>query len=272
MKEKYKELYTKGENAEEALRRLVKIVGILRENCPWDRAQTHESLTAAMLEEAYEAVDAINNKDPENLKEELGDVLLQVVFHSLLSSEAGIFDLTGVINDECDKMIRRHPHIFSEENIKSIDKLLEKWENIKGHEHQEQSFTDRLKRVPVALPALMRSEKIQSRAAEAGFDWENASGAFDKLEEEMSELREAWESGVFQSIFEEFGDLLFSMVNVSRFLKINPEESLNRCAEKFIRRFGYMEKAARSRGRTFKSMTLEEMDKLWIEAKDKGYK
>ena len=272
MREENKELYITAPDQKEAIERLVGIVAVLRRECPWDKVQTHETLKKPMLEEAYEVVDAINKKDTENLREELGDVLLQVVFHSLLSAEEGAFELTDVINDECEKMIRRHPHIFSEESAKSVDKVIEKWENIKGREHQEQSYTDRLKRVPVALPALMRSEKVQSRAARIGFDWEDASGAFGKLEEEMGELREAYESGDSASVLEEFGDLLFSMVNVSRFLDINPEEALNGCTEKFIRRFEYMEKSAVSEGRSLDDMTLEEMDKLWVEAKGIEYR
>lgn len=267
MKDQYKELYFEGKTNEEALGRLVKIVRILRAECPWDRVQTHETLTKGMLEESYEVVDAINNKDMINLREELGDVLLQVVFHGLLAEESGSFLLADVINDECDKMIRRHPHIFSEESIKSIDKLLEKWENIKSREHGEQSVTDRLKDVPRALPALLRSEKVQGRAAKIGFEWKDVSGAFDKLEEEIAELKEAHQNKNKDAVFEEFGDLLFSMVNVSRFLDINPEESLNGCTAKFIQRFEYMEKAAIQSDRNLEEMSLDEMDRLWVEAK-----
>lgn len=267
MKEEYKALYTDGNTNEEAISRLVEIVRILRKECPWDRVQTHETLRKSMLEESYEVIDAINRGDMVNLREELGDVLLQVVFHGLLAEESESFKLKDVINDECNKMIHRHPHVFSEESIKGIDKLLEKWENIKSQEHGEQSVTDRLKDVPIALPALLRSEKVQSRAAKIGFEWKDVSGALDKLEEEIAELREAQQNQDDDAIFEEFGDLLFSMVNVSRFLKINPEESLNGCTAKFIKRFEYMENAAIQSGRTLEKMNLEEMDRLWIEAK-----
>ena len=267
MKEKYVELCKDSSTQEEAFHRLIEIIRILRKECPWDKIQTHESLKKGMLEEAYEAVDAINNKDMANLREELGDVLLQVVFHGVLAEEEKAFEMKDIINDECNKMIRRHPHIFSTENIKSIDKLIEKWENIKSREHGEQCYADRLKNVPAALPALLRSEKVQKRAAEAGFDWDDAEGAFNKLKEEAEELREACSEGDQDSVNEEFGDLLFSMVNISRFLDVNPEESLNGCTAKFIKRFEYMENAAIQSGRSLDQMKLSEMDVLWEEAK-----
>ncbi len=157
--------------------------------------QTHETLTKCMIEEAYEVVDAIQNEDSINLREELGDVLLQVVFHSNLSENEGDFTIADVINEECEKMLRRHPHIFLEERAKTIDKALEKWENMKSREHGELSYSDRLTRVPKALPALIRSSKVQSKASKIGFDWKDASGAFDKLEEELDELRESLGAG-----------------------------------------------------------------------------
>lgn len=270
MKKEYETLYLAKDNEAEALLRLGEIVSILRRECPWDRVQTHETLTSCMLEEAYEAVDAIQQKDVANLREELGDVLLQVVFHSNLSEEEGTFNLTDVINDECEKMIRRHPHIFSKENAKTIDKVLEKWENVKSKEHEELRYTDQLARVPKALPALIRSSKVQNKAAKVGFDWVNVRGAFAKVEEELQELREALEQEDAAGISEEFGDLLFSMVNVSRFLKINPEEALGDATQKFIRRFDYMEKLAENKGLDLASMKLEEMDDLWRYAKKDG--
>lgn len=269
MKKEYEELYITKDNESEALKRLIEIVKILRRECPWDRVQTHETLTKCMIEEAYEVVDAIQNEDSANLREELGDVLLQVVFHSNLSENEGDFTITDVINEECEKMLRRHPHIFLEERAKTIDKALEKWENMKSREHGELSYSDRLVRVPKALPALIRSSKVQSKASKIGFDWEDAGGAFDKLEEELDELREAWEQGGREAMSEEFGDLLFSMVNVARFLNIDPEESLNKSTVKFIERFATMEKVSIDRGLDLESMSLEEMDNLWIEAKKK---
>lgn len=268
-KKEYESLYLYKEDEGEALIRLAEIIKVLRKECPWDSVQTHETLTKCMLEEAYEAVDAIQEKDVENLREELGDVLLQVVFHCNLSEEEGNFNLTEVINEECEKMIRRHPHIFLEEQVKTIDKALEKWENVKSDEHGEERYTDRLKRVPKALPALLRSSKVQSKASKVGFDWDDALGAFDKLEEEIKELRCAYENGDTQNMSEEFGDLLFSMVNVSRFLKIDPEETLNSSTAKFVSRFDTMERLAEERGQDFAALSLEEMDKLWVEAKNK---
>ena len=268
MKEEYRELYGKSETKEDAFTRLYKVMEILRRECPWDRVQTHESLERDMIEEAYEAVNAIKKNDMDNLKEELGDVFLQVVFHSLMAEEENAFDIKDVIDAESDKMIGRHPHIFSTENAKTIDKVLEKWENIKSREHGEFTFTDRLKNVPETLPALMRSEKVQRRAAKAGFDWDSAEGAFEKLGEEIEELKEACSMGSKSHIEEEFGDLLFSMVNVARFLNVDPEKSLNECTEKFIDRFEYMEKAAALQHQDLDSMSLEEMDELWVEAKN----
>ena len=269
MKKEYEELYITKDKEGEALKRLIEIVKVLRKECPWDRVQTHETLTKCMIEEAYEVVDAIQNEDSINLREELGDVLLQVVFHSNLSENEGDFTIADVINEECEKMLRRHPHIFLEERAKTIDKALEKWENMKSREHGELSYSDRLTRVPKALPALIRSSKVQSKASKIGFDWKDASGAFDKLEEELDELREAWEQGGGEAMSEEYGDLLFSMVNVARFLNIDPEESLNKSTAKFIERFAIMEKVSIDRGLDLESMSLEEMDNLWIEAKKK---
>ncbi len=266
-KEEYKNLYIQGDTNEEAFQRLVEIVKVLRKECPWDKAQTHMSLTKCMLEEAYEVVEAINNQDIENIKEELGDVLLQVVFHGTLGEENGNLAIKDIVNGECDKMIRRHPHIFLEENVKTIDKALEKWENMKSKEQGLESHTQRLKNVPVALPALMRSYKIQKRAADVGFDWDNINEAFSKIEEESLELSEAIKSGDKKDMTEELGDLLFSVVNVSRFLDIDPEEALNRTSLKFIKRFEFIEGQALSQSKNLKDMTIEEMDRLWNESK-----
>ena len=271
MKEQYRYLGTSARTDEEAIIRLKEIISILRKECPWDREQTHDTLKSCMLEEAYEAVDAIDRCDVNNLEEELGDVMLQVVFHSNLAEEEDLFDLKSVINRECEKMIRRHPHIFLEErannDIKSIDKVLEKWENIKAEEKKTTSGTKVMADVPLALPALTRAAKIQKKAADAGFDWDDVTGALDKIREETSELAEAAESRDLSHITEELGDLLFSVVNVSRFLKTDPEEALKQSTEKFIRRFAYIEDSALTCGRRVEDMSLEELDKLWEEAK-----
>ena len=273
MKEAYRHLAAAAETKETAIGRLAEIIAILRVECPWDRVQTHESLRAGMLEEAYEAVEAIDNKDLANLREELGDVLLQVVFHAHIEEERGGFDLTDVINEECEKMIRRHPHVFLEESennhAKSIDKVLEKWENIKVQERGDKRVTSRMEKVPKALPALTRANKIQKRAAESGFDWDDISGAFDKVKEEYREVISCCqdENKNAARLKEEVGDLLFSVVNISRFLAIDPEDALNYTNNKFIRRFSHIEKTALACGRELEEMSLSEMDELWNEAK-----
>lgn len=273
IRQEYRHLTEGAENDRDAIERLVEIIRILRVECPWDRVQTHESLRQGMLEEAYEVVEAINNKDADNLREELGDVLLQIVFHANLAEEAQKFDLKDVINEECEKMIRRHPHVFLQEtrnnSAKSIDKVLEKWENIKVKEKQEESYTSRLERVPKALPALTRAFKVQKKAADAGFDWDDVSEAFLKVDEERAELMQQYEENpkLQQRLAEELGDLLFSCVNVARFLGVDPESALNYTVNKFVRRFSYIEKKAVAAGENLEDMSLAEMDKLWEEAK-----
>lgn len=273
IKDEYLHLTSTADDSREAIDRLAEIISVLRVECPWDRVQTHESLRKGMIEEAYETVEAIDNADMANLREELGDVLLQVVFHANLAEESGSFDLKDVINEECEKMIRRHPHVFLKETgnntPKSIDKVLEKWENIKVKEKHEESCTSRLQRVPRALPALMRAVKIQKKAADVGFDWDDVSGAFDKVDEERKELMEQYAKAPasIERLEEEMGDLLFSCVNAARFLGIDPENALNRTSEKFVRRFAYVESEATAAGKDLKSMSLQEMDRLWEEAK-----
>lgn len=273
IRQEYRHLTEGAENDRDAIERLVEIIRILRVECPWDRVQTHESLRQGMLEEAYEVVEAINNKDADNLREELGDVLLQIVFHANLAEEAQKFDLKDVINEECEKMIRRHPHVFLQEtrnnSAKSIDKVLEKWENIKVKEKQEESYTSRLERVPKALPALTRAFKVQKKAADVGFDWDDVSEAFLKVDEERAELMQQYEEAPTsrQRLEEELGDLLFSCVNVARFLGVDPESALNYTVNKFVRRFSYIEKEALAAGKNLEDMSLAERDKLWEEAK-----
>lgn len=269
MKKEYEVLMAPADTAEAAIRRLDEILKILRVECPWDREQNHESIRGCLLEEAYEVVDAINNQDDANLREELGDVLLQVVFHSRMAEEEKRFDLCDVINEECEKMIRRHPHVFLEENLKTIDKVLEKWENIKVKESGQPDRTSRLEKVPRALPALIRAKKVQKKAADVGFDWNDVAPALDKVNEETYELREAWMMGDREHMKEELGDLLFSVVNVARFLDVDPEEALTFTTEKFIRRFAHIEKAAMACGRQMEDMSLEELDQLWEQAKQK---
>ncbi len=273
VKEEYLYLTKTAEESACAIERLAKIVALLRRECPWDKVQTHESLRQGMIEEAYETVEAINNKDMANLREELGDVLLQVVFHAQLAQEAAKFDLTDVINKECEKMIRRHPHVFLEETQnnepKTIDKVLEKWENIKVIEKQEKTHASRLERVPKALPALTRAFKVQKKAADVGFDWDDVSEAFAKVTEERTELLKLCKEPDPKKtrLEDEMGDLLFSCVNVARFLDIDPESALSGTTDKFMRRFRFIEEAAQTLGKRLEDMSLDEMDKLWEEAK-----
>jgi len=272
----YEELFIRGRNTAEAAERLKELIRVLRseQGCPWDREQTHESLRRCMIEEAYETVDAVDQKDMDHLEEELGDVMLQVVLHAQIASERGDFDLTSVMNRVADKMIHRHPHVFhvpegkkSGNQTETIDNVLEKWENIKRKEHEEKTTTQSMEKIPRSLPALIRSEKVQKKAAGVGFDWDDVEGAFQKISEETKEVLEAYREGTKEDVMEEIGDLLFAVVNAARFLKVDPEEALNCTSDKFIRRFGYIERQANAAGTRPENMTLEEMDKLWNEAK-----
>lgn len=273
------EIYEKeAKTSGEALERLDQILKILRgENgCPWDRVQDHKSLKRCLIEEAYETTEAIDNEDFDNLEEELGDVLLQVVFHSGLAEEEGKFNLCDVANRVCDKMIRRHPHVFQRKSTKNfnkssetVDKVLERWENVKRQEHQALTVTDSMRRIPRELPALLRSEKIQKKASEAGFDWTDIEGAFDKVREETQELYEICRGNDLEHLREEVGDLLFSVVNVARFLKVDPEDALYFTSRKFIDRFDFVEESVLSEGGSLRESSLEELDRLWDEAKQK---
>lgn len=272
----YEEYYPQAETAAAAVERLKNIIHILRgkNGCPWDRKQTHESLKRCLVEETYEAIDAIDNGDVDNLEEELGDVLLQVVMHAEIGGEEGNFDLKTVANRVADKMIRRHPHVFCEKSgenqqkqAESIDNVLERWENIKRSEHGAATQPDSMASIPRALPALLRADKIQKKAADIGFDWDSVEGAFAKVKEETAELLEASAESDVAHIKEEVGDLFFAVVNVARFLHVDPEEALNFTSDKFIRRFCFMEAAAACQGRQLEEMSLDEMDRLWEKAK-----
>ncbi len=245
---------------------LCRIVKILRgpDGCPWDMKQTHESIRQHVIEEAYEVVDAIDNDDIDNLIEELGDLLFQVVFHSELGSEEGYFNFSDVVTNICKKMYSRHPHVFGDIKADNVDEALRTWEASKQKEKNLRSYTDNLKNVPKALSPLSRSYKIQKRAAEAGFDWPDAKGAILKVKEELFEFMEEYENSNSERMEEEFGDLLFALVNFARFVKINPDVALNRTINKFISRFEYIETHSK---KDLKQMTLEEMDELWEESK-----
>ena len=247
---------------------LEEIVRLLRApgGCPWDAEQTHQSIRRNFLEEAYEAVEAIAEGSPEHLKEELGDVLLQVVFHALMEQEAGRFDLDAVADGICKKLIFRHPHVFGEVSVSGTGEVLSNWEELKRKEKGQATNTDALEAVARSLPALWRAEKVQKKAKKAGFDWPDVSGALDKLSEELEELKTAVAEGT--NVEEELGDLLFSAVNVSRFVKVDTEEALNRATDKFIGRFRKVEEEAARQGRALEGMSLAELDKLWEHAKE----
>ena len=251
---------------------LVQVIRILRgENgCPWDRVQTHETIRQDMLEEAYEAADAIDKGNMENLCEELGDVLMQVVFHAEIEAEKGGFTIEDVIRGICEKMVYRHPHVFGNGEVQAdtAEQVLVNWEELKKKEKHTETQTEVMKNVPDALPALIRARKVQKKAADVGFDFPDALGAIQKVYEEIQELEESvkLENGTEE---EEFGDILFALVNISRFLKINPEFALTKAIKKFINRFEYIEKSALLEGKALSEMSLEEMDLLWDEAKIK---
>ena len=246
---------------------LEEIVRVLRApgGCPWDAEQTHQSIRRNFLEEAYEAAEAIDEENPEHLKEELGDVLLQVVFHARMEQEAGRFDLDAVADGVCKKLIYRHPHVFGEVSVSGTGEVLSNWEELKRKEKGQATNTDALKSVARSLPALWRAEKVQKKAKKAGFDWPEVSGALDKLSEELAELKAAVAQGT--NVAEELGDLLFSAVNVSRFLKVDCEDALNQATDKFIDRFRRVEEQAGDRPMT--EMTLEQLDQLWERAKER---
>lgn len=234
--------------------------------CDWDKKQTHQSLKKYLIEEAYELCQAIDNDDIDEMVEELGDVLLQVIFHCQIGNEEGYFDLKEVINSICTKLIHRHPHVFK--NIQLDMNNFEKtWEELKKEEKDESTVTEGLKRIPKYLPSLIKAEKVQYKAALVGFDWDNVNDVFKKIEEEYQELLDECKVGNIKYIKEELGDLLFSIVNLARFLHIDPEEALNCTTDKFIKRFEFIEQGAMKLGKNLDDMTLEEMDKLWNEAK-----
>ena len=248
---------------------LLRIMEILRgENgCPWDREQTHASIRGNFIEETYEAVEAIDKEDPVLLREELGDVLLQVVFHARMEEEAGSFSFDDVANDICEKLIVRHPHIFSDVQVNGTEEVLSNWEAIKNQVKGTKSQTERLEAVPRVYPALMRSQKVSGRAAKAGMGYADTAAAWKDRESELQELREAMVQEDLDHVEEELGDLLFSTVNVARHLGIDSEFALTRSCDKFIRRFAEAERLAGEQGIEMKDAGPETLDRLWREAK-----
>ncbi len=248
---------------------LVEIVRVLRSpgGCPWDREQTHKSIRSNLIEETYEAVEAIDTEDTELLKEELGDVLLQVALHSEIESEKNSFNIQDVCDGICKKLIIRHPHVFGSVEADTTEEVLKNWDAIKMKTKSQKSQTQAMNSVSRALPSLMRSSKIQQKAAKAGFDWDSVDGAYDKLLEECGELKSAIESGNGENQREELGDVLFSAVNVARFLGIDSEHALYDACDKFISRFSKVEQLAAQRGIDMKNASLEKLDSLWDEVK-----
>ncbi len=246
-----------------AFDRLLSIMDELRAKCPWDKKQTMQSLRHLTIEETYELGDAILDNDLEEVKKELGDLLLHIVFYAKIGSETNDFDITDVANEICEKLINRHPHIYGDVKVDNEEQVKENWENIKLKEGKKSV----LEGVPNSLPSLVKANRIQEKVAGVGFDWEKPEQVFEKVKEELSELQEEIKLGDQDKMESEFGDVLFSMVNYARFLDINPENALERTNKKFIKRFQYLENKAKESGKSLKEMSLAEMDVFWEEAK-----
>ena len=249
----------------EAIDRLLTIMDELREKCPWDKKQTFESLRHLTIEETYELGEAILENNLEEIKNELGDLLLHIVFYAKIGSETGYFDIADVATSISEKLISRHPHIYGDVTVADEDEVKRNWEKLKLKEGKKSV----LEGVPNSLPALIKANRIQDKVAGAGFDWEKPQQVFEKLQEELKELQYEITNNNHDKIEAEFGDVLFSMINYARFLNINPENALERTNKKFIKRFQYIESKAAKMGKKLKDMTLDEMDVFWEEAKEK---
>ncbi|MGL4293472.1 MAG: nucleoside triphosphate pyrophosphohydrolase [Bacteroidales bacterium] len=260
-------MHTK-EQKMEAFGRLLDVLDELREKCPWDRKQTNESLRANTIEETYELCAAIISGDDNELKKELGDVLLHIVFYSKIAEEQNKFDIGDVCNALCDKLIFRHPHVFGETVAETAGEVEQNWEQIKLKEKGGNKTV--LQGVPAALPALVKAHRIQDKARNAGFDWEIREQVWDKVLEEFNELKSEVDTLDHDKMEAEFGDLFFSIINAARLYKINPDNALERTNQKFIRRFNFLEQRAKENGLNLKDMTLAEMDAFWNEAKSLG--
>ena len=258
-------------DSNKAFARLTAIVETLMgdNGCPWDKAQTRESLKPYLVEETYETLEALDDGDPEKIKDELGDLLYQIMFHAKISELKNEFDIGAVVENICDKMERRHPHIFSDGKLHTPDEVADQWEVIKQKEKAHLDNPSILDSIPKHLPSLSRSQKLQKKAAKHGFDWDKISDVFDKLDEEIAEFKEAVLAGKDREMTEEMGDILFVLVNIARHKKIDAEEALRKTNSKFINRFHYIEEQAKQNGRAVKETSLAELEKYWQEAKGK---
>ncbi len=249
-----------------AFLRLLKIMDELRAQCPWDMKQTMESLRHLTIEECYELTDAILEGDQDGIRKELGDILLHIVFYAKIGSETNAFDIESVINGLCEKLIHRHPHIYGDVKVKDEEEVKQNWEKLKLKEGTGKQSV--LEGVPVSLPAMVKATRIQDKAKAVGFDWENRDQVWEKVEEELHELKDEIDSGQSHEKIEgEFGDLLFSLINYARFIGVNPEDALEKTNRKFIHRFKYLETEARKDGKDLSEMSLQEMDEYWNRAK-----
>ncbi len=246
-----------------AFDRILNILNELRDKCPWDRKQTMESLRNLTVEETYELADAIIQEDMPEIKKELGDLLLHIVFYSKIAEEKSEFTITDVINSVCDKLVARHPHVFGDTNVKDHKEVEENWEQIKMNE----GYKSILSGVPDSLPALIKSNRIQQKVRGVGFDWDQKEQIWDKIKEELEELQEEINKNDNKKTEAEFGDLLFSIINAARLYDIDPENALEKTNRKFIKRFKYLEKETLSKGQSLKDMNLDEMNKIWEDAK-----
>lgn len=248
---------------------LLEIIKVLRApgGCPWDAEQTHTSIKKNFIEETYEVVEAINKNNSDMLREELGDVLLQIVMHTEMEREQGGFCFEDVVDEVVKKLVSRHPHVFGDVVAENSSQALESWNEAKSRLKGEKNKTQSMQSVPRELPALMRAQKVQHKASKAGFDWQSADGAFDKLYEEINELKIAMNQGDSSLIEDEFGDVLFSCVNIARFINVDSEEALTKSTDKFISRFSSVEQMAKEKGIDMKSSSLQVLDELWDNAK-----
>jgi tetrapyrrole methylase family protein/MazG family protein len=248
---------------------LVSIIRLLRseDGCPWDREQTHESIKKNLIEETYEVIEAINKKDDDLLLEELGDLMMQVVFHSEMAAEKGKFDIHDVSDAVCKKLVLRHPHVFGDVEVNDVEDVLSNWDSIKRKTKGHKTTVSAMDSVPRELPALMRSTKIQKKAKEAGFDWQDITGVLEKLDEETAELKAAISSEDYTSIGEELGDLLFTLTNLSRFTGHDAEEALTESTDKFVKRYAVVEELALKEGINLKKADLSQLNRLWDIAK-----